>query len=318
MLSNIIISRCSLEKEILLQKEYKDLACGRTITNIQHCEIKNIIQNSIVKNDWITVTIKFDLIIVFEYTGMNSCIEYGVHTESAEKKINIDIKLFEPPFRQPHMESFNYRSIIRNVKLDKDIDIFGKAVVISVTSDLDCYILKEDTLGFVNTSVIVEDSSEIKMENRNTNSDAVDVIKGKCSSGEDNLDTYILYMNNLLKKASDIGEINKDLEEKIAVHEKRISYLEYKKAEAEKECSKLRSELNIKEKSIENLKIDLERSQKKVELLTGTNKILSSELENYQKENVDLKAYKDGVEEKRKKSLNYRIKSVINSMKLFS
>ena len=313
LLSNIVKARYRLKDELLLYNEFDNLVpdfCK--LTNVTYCDIKNISESSLIRNNKIHITISFDLIIIYEYFTSENIKTYHLYIESIKKFKDIEIGQYKPSVTEKEFSNLKCRNLIKDISYKTDIDISYKKIILTIYAAIDSILLKEETLKLSVSLSSIERTGETKMENMSSQKNIINI------DDENSLNTYINYLSSLLKKAKETYKTNKELEESLLLKEKKISFLEYKHNELNKECSRLNSEIKDKDRLIDELRQKLEKTQKKADILAASHLALSKELEAFEKENNNLKVYMDNEENKKKKQLTYKIKSAISNMKMFT
>lgn len=307
IISDVIKGRCRLDNILLCSNEYDNLLPDELkANNVVYCEIRNIQEYSRLRNQKNNVNISFDLLIIYESVDSHNKKQFHFYTERLNKNLDIYSKSYLILSKDIDIESIRCRNLIKNIKYVTDIDMTSRKIAISVSASIDSLLFDQDVISL---SRINPDSSinpEVRVEN-------IESVP-KTPDTENELSQYINHLSLLLKKSSDIQEVNKKLEEENTAKDKRISYLEYKHALSDKECVSLKSDLKDKNTLIQELRSKLDKHEKRISILQSANSVINQEMQTLHKENDDLKSLIEEEDNRRKSQLNYKIKSVINKL----
>ncbi|MDI6617738.1 MAG: hypothetical protein QME45_03545 [Clostridiales bacterium] len=315
-LSDVIKARHYSQNISLLYGEYSDITSGdQKLTDILYCTIKDIKDRSVITDNKVIICFNFALIILFECENKDNTSEYCIRKDMISKVFDINIKDYDVLSGTLNLEKTKCKNFIKDIKYSTDIDISFKKATVSVEASINSFLIEEDVMKLDSIQLFSSEHAQNNMQSNIVEYKLPDIAPKH--DGQNELDTYISNLGSMLKRASELIETNKKLEDETYSKSKKIKFIEYKLRQNQEKAKSLENALKDKESYISILNARLDKSEKKVNILEHANMAVDQELKSLLKENNDLKNYIEEEERKKKKQLNYRIKSVLSNIKIF-
>ena len=300
-LSDVIKARHYSQNISLFYGEYSDIASGdQKLTDILYCTIKDIKDRSVITDNKVIICFNFALIILFECENKDNTSEYCIRKDMISKVFDINIKDYDVLSGTLNLEKTKCKNFIKDIKYITSINSF---------------LIEEDVMKLDSIQLFSSEHAQNNMQSNIVEYKLPDIAPKH--DGQNELDTYISNLGSMLKRASELIETNKKLEDETYSKSKKIKFIEYKLRQNQEKAKSLENALKDKESYISILNARLDKSEKKVNILEHANMAVDQELKSLLKENNDLKNYIEEEERKKKKQLNYRIKSVLSNIKIF-
>jgi len=314
ILSDVIIARSSLKDIILCNNSYDNLlpeSCR--FSNIVHCELRNISENYIIKNNEISITFNFDLLIIYEFIiSTNNIKEYSLYSERLSRTINIPRQSYGILSDSIDFKSVLCRNMLKDIKYSYDIDMSYSILSVNISCSVDSLLIKKDVLELTPLPMQKVDASREEAA-----ASSIIQVNQTESLASDNMESSFRHLDNLLKESSKISDLNKKLEKELSLKNKKISSLEYTYAKLQEKYNKLSEDIQSKNQVIEELKKNMDKAENKLSILQSTNQVMDLEIKELQKENADLKAIISDLESRIKNQLNNKIKNALSNILYF-